>query len=366
MADQPFLIGSGELYTTIPLWEADSDVASGYWKGELKDTTSYAGATIAGVTGTPTIANYVWLTAASGNKHSGLAGTSHARIAASGAGVVTISDDFTRIDYIEIGVTGSNSSDEAIRITANTNDVLISRCILWTATTQADKDGIYTGNWNCSYSIDNCVIYGFTRGGINIQTWQNTTLTATVNIDYCTIIECGSSGEVESAGITSRTGGTNVTNNVNVYNTGCFNTTNGNDFANFTESGTTNWAGTNNACSDASLTARGIATNSQESLTVTATTQASGTYAIFKNITGGSEDFQLLDESAGNLLIGNAVNRVGSEPDARQDFSLDIVGNTRNTTSPSPDIGASDIFTAGGGGFVPAWAYNVNTSIGFM
>jgi len=150
------------------------------------------------------------------------------------------------------------------------------------------------------------------------------------------------------------------------YNTGCFDTANGNDFANVTETGTTNWVGTNNASSDASLTSRGIATNAQESLTVTATTQSSGSYAIFKNITAGTEDYQLLDESAGNLLIGNAVNRVGSEPDARQDFSLDIVGNTRNTTSPSPDIGASDIFTAGAGGFQPAWAYNVNTSIGFM
>jgi len=346
MADQTFQIGTGETYTTIAGWEAASDVSTGFWKGELKDTAAYGGVTIAGVTGTPSISNYVWLSATSGNKHSGLAGTTHARIAAAGAGAVTISDDFTRIDDIEIGLTGSNNSDEAIRITANTNNVLISRCIIWTGTTQIDKDGIYTGNWDCSYSVDNSIIYGFTRGGINAQSWQNSTRTQTVNIDYCTIVKCGSSGEVESAGITSRTGGTNVTNNINVYNTGCFDTASTyDDFANYTEAGTTNWTGTHNASSDASLTSRGIATSAQESLTLTATTQSSGSYFVVQNIGAGTEDYQLLDEAAGNLAIGNATDRVGSEPDARQDFSLDIVGNTRNTSSPSPDIGASDIYT---------------------
>jgi len=347
MADQTFQIGTGETYTTIAGWEAASDVSTGFWKGELKDTTAYGGVTIAGVTGTPSISNYVWLSATSGNKHSGKSGTTHARIEAKGAGAVTISDDFTRIDDIEIRLAGSNNSDEAIRITANTNDVLISRCILWTNTTQVDKDGVYTGNWAASYSIDNCIIYGFYRAGLNIQNYSTTSTTQDVNIDYCTIVKCGSSGETESSGINSRTG-TGGINNIAVYNTGCFDTASTyDDFGNATESGTTNWSGTNNASSDASLTSRGIATNAQESLTTSDTTQSSGSYAVFQSKTVSSEDYQLLDEAAGNLLIGNAVNRVGSEPDARQDFSLDIVGNTRNTTGPSPDIGASDIFTSG-------------------
>ena len=349
MADQTFQIGTGETYTTIAGWEAASDVSTGFWKGELKDTAAYGGVTISGVTGTPTISNYVWLSATSGNKHSGKSGTTHARIEAAGAGAVTISDDFTRIDDIEIRLTGSNGSDEAIRITSGTNDVLISRSILWTSTNRADTDGVYTGNWAASYSMDNCIIYGFYRAGLNLQN-HNNGFTTTANIDYCTIVKCGTSGEAESAAISTRTGAS-ATNNINVYNTGCFDTASTyDDFAAANDAGTTNWAGTHNASSDASLTSRGIATNAQESLTLTATTQSSGSYFVVQNITATTEDYQLLDEAAGNLAIGNAVNRVGSEPDARQDFSLDIVGNTRNTTSPSPDIGASDIFTAGGGG----------------
>ena len=39
-----------------------------------------------------------------------------------------------------------------------------------------------------------------------------------------------------------------------------------------------------------------------------------------------------------NDLFGNGVNRQGSEPDPRQDFSKDILGNTRPTSSV--DVGA--------------------------
>lgn len=340
MADQTFQIGTGETYTTIAGWEAASDVSTGFWKGELKDTSAYSGVTISGVTGTPTASNYVWLTATSGNKHKGKAGTSHARLSGGGTGLIRISDSYTRIDNLELRLTGTNPSDEAIRITGSVTGVVISRCIIWTSMTATDTDGIYAGNYSMDAVVDNCIIYGFYRAGINAQNYSAAANTQTWYIDYCTIFKCGSSGEVESGGISSRTGST-ATNNMNIYNTGCFDTASTyDDFANATEAGTTNWAGTHNACSDSSLTSRGISTNAQESLTTSTSTQSSGSYFLVRNNTSGTEDLQLLDDSAGNSAIGNGTDRTSSEPSTRQDFSTDIFGKARKST---PDIGASEI-----------------------
>jgi len=345
VADQTKTIGSGQDYATPALWEADSDVSTGFWKGTIEDTTAYGEVTFSGATGTPTINNYVWLTSATGNRHSGVAGTGHARIEGTPgtpAALLTINENFTRIDYLQIKLTGSGSSDEAIRIQSNTSGVLISSNIIYSTGTGASQDGIYTGNWACSGCIDNNIIYGFDRAGFHLQNYTGSA-TQTWNADLNTLYNNGG-GAANEGNISVDADGTSTVN-INVYNNAC-GSGGGEDFRAVAGTGTINWAGTHNACSDTSLTSRGLTTGAQESLTVTATTQSSGSYMVFKNITGGSEDLQMLDEAAGNLLSDNGTNRVGSEPDARQDFSLDIVGNTRGTTSPSPDIGASEILAA--------------------
>lgn len=302
--------------------------------------------TISGIAGTPSSSAYLKLTASAGNRHAGVAGTGHARIRSStnGSHAITVSIDFTLIEYLEIQQDSTGSSDEGVRITSGINDVVISRCIIWTDSAATDTDGVYTGNWAASYSIDNCILYGWARGGIHLQNFGGTE-TQTANIDYCTIYDCGTSNDDEG-GIVSRevSGATNI---LNIYNTASLDPDiSGRAFFDYETAST--WTGTNNACTDTSLTTVGLTTGAQESLTVSATTQSSGSFFVVNNITAGTEDLLLLDDAAGNLAYGNGTTRVGSEPDSRQDFSLDIAGNTRSTTTPSPDIGASEYTAVGG------------------
>ena len=365
MADQTKSIiagGSGD-YTTIQGWEDASDVSTGFWKGEINDNSAYdETVVIAGSTGTDSATNYVWLTGGASNSHVGVAGTSHARLATDTASghCITVSEDYFRLSKLEIKQISPGTSDEGIRVTSNMNDVVLEKCIIWTDSATADTDGIYSGNWAVSsLNIDNCAVYGWARGGMNLQNYDSSN-TAEWNIDFCTIIGCGATGEVESGGIVNGEHSDSTTI-INVYNTFCGDTASTyQDFNGYDHGGggTPAWTGTNNACTDGSLTSEGIATNAQESLTVDDSAQGSGSYFLVVSEVGGSEDYNLLDDSAANKAYGNAINRVGSEPDARQDFSIDIVGNARSTASPGPDIGAFEFIASGGGRIMGGLAYH--------
>ena len=311
----------------------------------IEDNSEYnENVSISGIAGTVSATAYLKITVAEANRHSGVAGTGHARVRGSsnGSHVFTVSQDYTVIEHLEIQQDSAGGSDEGVRITGNIDDVLISKCIIWTDSAAGDTDGVYTGNWNASYSIDNCILYGWKRGGIHLQEYSGGA-TQTVNIDNCTLIGCGNGGTDEGS-IVSRDAGGGCT--LNIYNTASLDAVGGRDYLSYLGSPST-WAGSHNADSDGSLTTVGITTNAQQNLTTSDTTQSTGSYFVVNSLTAGSEDFLLLDDSAGNKAYGNATNRVGSEPDSRQDFSLDIAGNTRSTTSPSPDIGASEYTTGG-------------------
>jgi mucin-19 len=319
---------------------------------EIIDSAAYdESLTISGIAGTPSSTAYLKITVSSGNRHSGAAGTGHARISYSGGNTAAIQVEtpYTVIEDLEIYRSNPGSSDEGVRITSGVNGVVISRCVIWSDGAAGDTDGIYAGNWPVTVNVDNCIIYGFNRCGINAQNFGGGG-TQTWNIDSCTIYDCGSDDTPGDGGIVARADFGGDTANFNVYNTAALDS-NGTNAADFAEvgGGTFNWTGTHNADTDGSLTAVGITSSAQQNLTITATTQSSGSYFVVNSLTAGSEDLTLLDDAAGNLAYGNGVSRVGSEPDSRQDFSLDIAGNTRSTTSPSPDIGASEYTAAGGG-----------------
>jgi hypothetical protein len=315
---------------------------------QIVDSAEYnENITISGISGTPSATAYLKLTVSSGNRHSGAAGTGHARIRGSsnGSHVITCSLNYTVIEYLEIQQDSTGISDEGIRLTYGVSDVVISRCIIWTDQNVSDQDGVYTGNWPASYSIDNCIIYGWNRGGIHLQNYNGAS-SQTVNIDHCTLYDCGAL-DTDEGSIVSRATDSGSSNTLNIYNTASLDAgVAGRDFFDNTTSGTTTWTGSNNACSDTSLTSVGLTTGAQESLTTSATTQSSGSYFVVNSLTAGSEDLTLLDDAAGNLAYGNGVSRSGSEPDSRQDLSLDIEDNSRSAT---PDIGASEYTVDVGG-----------------
>jgi hypothetical protein len=318
---------------------------------EIIDSAEYnENITISGIAGTTSATAYLKLTVSSGNRHSGAAGTGHARIRGStnGSHVITCSLNHTVIEYLEIQQDSTGSSDEGIRLPYGTSDVVISRCVIWSDSTAGDTDGIYTGNWPASYSVDNCIIYGWNRCGINAQQYNGNS-TQTINVDSCTIYDCAADDTANDGGIVALSADAGATTAINVYNTAVLdsNGTSSNDYV-AAGTGTSTFTGTNNIDSDGSLTTVGITTGAQQNLTTSDTTQSSGSYFVVNSLTAGSEDLTLLDDASGNLAYGNGTDRSGSEPDSRQDLSLDIAGNARSTTSPSPDIGASEYTVVSG------------------
>ena len=306
--------------------------------------------TINSISGTPSITAYLHIKAAAANAHEGVAGTGHARIRnTTGNRVFQVETDFTYISDLEIQTDTTGSSDEGIRITSGTDDVLISRCIIWTDRTGADQDGIYTSNWSATIAVDNCVIYGYNRSGIHMQMNSGGTDSQTWDLAHLTIYDCGQDQGGDCGGICWNKD-TGDTLNITAYNVAVLNCNGGSaDDWHQTGSGSlTSFTGSHNADTDGTLSSLSLGSSNQGSLTVSTTTQSSGSYFVVTNVTAGSEDFNLLDDAAGNLAYGNGTDRQGSEPDTRQDFSTDIAGNTRSTTSPSPDIGAFEYETGGG------------------
>lgn len=293
---------------------------------------------------TATSTNYAIFEVNDANMHTGRAGTGSGITMDDSGGqhIWHLQSDYCTVRKYELKQSTPGSSDEGIRVQADY--CWINRNILWTDSSTADTDGIYFGDWDVADCfIDHNVIYGWQRGGINLQNYNLFgAKDITAHVDYCTIVNCGASGEAESGGIHAKCRDSNSTTTVYVYNTYSGGTASTypdfNDDGAANDSGTVSYNGTHNSCSDTSLTNEfGLTTGAQESVAVN-TTQ-------FTNVTGGSEDYSL--PGTGSALYGVATSRVGSEPDSRQDFSIDILGNARSTTGPGPDIGAFE-YTVGG------------------
>lgn len=295
--------------------------------------------------GAPTSSSHLVLTSDTDSRHAGLWSDSKAHMdssASSQNAIILITEDYTVIQYLQISQDSSTNSDEAIRVQAGVTGALFSRCILRYGGAAANStDGIYTGNWTTDFSADNCIIYGFQRGGIHLQNFSGSG-TVTGNADHCTVFNCGSDGSTSSGGFVAQAA-SGTTTNFNLYNcAGIDNTTSSaDDFQETLAIGTLTWGGTHNCSSDTSLTTIGLTTGAQESLTSSDTTQSSGTFFVVKELDSPNFDFQLLDTAAGNIPVDNGTNRQGSEPDSRQDFSTDVAGNTRGTVKV--DIGASQV-----------------------
>ena len=306
--------------------------------------------TLGGLAGTPSITSYLQLVPSVAQQCKGVAGTGHAKLINTGlsAPVVTLNQSFTRIFGYEVELDSTGVSDEAIRSNSGVTDSLISNCVVHTSRSGGSQDGIYLGNWAGSLTVDNTIVYGFHRSGIYGQNHSGTSA-QTIYIDFCTVLECGATGSTAASGIAGRADDVGATVDIRVRCTYA-----GDNFVDYHtdvaggDLGAVAWTGSHNGCSDTSLTTIGLTTGAQESLVVTATTQPSGSYAVFNSITGGTENYLLLDNSAGNLLYGNGLDLVSSKSDSRQDLSRDAAGNLRSTTSPAPDIGASEYAAVGG------------------
>lgn len=355
------IAGGGGDYTTIAAWEADTNLNGGadIWKGVISDNSNYDENVTINTDGT-SISSYVWLTVASGNRHAGVANTGHARMYSTGTShIITIDANWGRVEWLDIKMAAAGASDEGIRVAVNTDDVLISYCIIWTDQSASDQDGINFADapdTSSTCSMDNCIIYGWERAGIHPQYSSAIGAGAalTLDVDHCSIHDCGASGEVESGALYVRSEDAGDVVVINLHNTwgagiavnAPFVDGEANTQPN-TPIGTVTWNGSDNGRDDTTDHIQGTDnTTAWEDATdgIAAVTKSTGAWIVVNNITAGSEDLLLLDDAAGNIMAGRGIDRQGSEPDARQDFSTDITGGTRPTTSV--DIGAHQVSAA--------------------
>ena len=352
---------SGGDYATVGSWDSavnlngDTDI----WKGELYGE-QYDESVTLDTNGVGT-SSYQWLSANSAHVTSGVWNTSDARMHYGGglAAVVILSGTYARADLFNIyrNATGSmGASDEGIRV--NGDNCLASRMVIWTdEDSVAQCDGVTCqaafDDSAKTFCMDNMVIYGWGRGGFH-QNYHHAS--NTVNIDHSTIVYNGNTTTDANCGnLRHNATGSNGAN-VNIYNNlvaTAKNGVNAEDMnSGFSSGNGPDYAGSHNASRGSAerFSTGGVSSDSTSSWQddSTGTTDSTAATAfIVTDFTGiATFDFTPVDH-ANNLLLTNGTNRIGSEPDSRQDFSTDIAGNTRHTTNV--DIGAFQISAAAGG-----------------
>ena len=359
--------GTGD-YTSIAAWHAAANLNSGadIWKGVIDDSNAYDEALVMDAGGTDNTTSFLWLTVSAGNRHAGVWDTSKARIAYTGSdtAAIELASDFAMIEWLQIFRPASGNmagSDEAIRV-QSTDGCLVSRCLWWTDNhlNSSDNDGLYAGNWSVTnLSIDHCVWYGWERGGVHMQQFTNsgTATPQSVNIDHCFGAWCGNSGFETPLYIRQDTTGPsdaamynslmlrqqdNINADVGVIagSTGDIVNLSGshNVFANLVDGGGGTFTNTLTDTEDLGGASAGQIVD----------TDTAGD-CIVNNAThdpvSAATDLRL-QNLANNQVLTKGTNRIGSEPDPRQDFSIDIAGNARPTTNVDP----GPLQVSGGGG----------------
>jgi hypothetical protein len=349
------IAASGADYTSISAWEAAANRASdaNIWKGTCTDNTDHSAAVTFASGGTPSATSYLWLTSdAYCPSHS--ASNRGGQYTGGNAQMYWITDNWCRIEKLDLSGTDIAGTDRLIFV-ENAANVLISRCLIWNADPTVNGGiGIHADDTAVTVSIDNCAIYGWGKGGVSgndfsfgkTQNWR---------IDHCTIVDNGNSGATGDGNIYMVVWG-GPTYNIPLYNTIVVDGAGGDDEINSPNAGGTgNLSGSHNAyTSSAEIDAvyTNTTTNWQSATSGGVTgTKASGAWICYVNYDVGNNPTAMdvtLVAGAGNLAVGNGTDRQGSEPDARQDFSLDIGGNVRSALTV--DIGCSQISVDAAGG----------------
>ena len=290
--------------------------------------------------GTASITNYIRIQALSGSRHAGKYSTGKQRLAPTAGGhCFTVTEDFVHFKWLQIEQASATSSAECVRSGGNLS-LLFEKCIFVTNNT-ADQDGIHmsAGSTN-TISVFDCVFTlggSSARAGILMQDFAGST--HTLNAEHCTFDGGGSTdGDGSGIGADEETGSTVI---ANVDNCISFNSGVGASSYNTIGTGAAAWSGQGNAGEDTTCITLMGATNNLDSQTVSVTDEAA-TEILVTSLTGGSEDYQLIEGvSATNTCVDNAIDP-GSR-DTRIDITEDCAGNARPGTFTSRDSGAFEV-----------------------
>ncbi len=319
---------------------------------------------LGGVGGTESATTYLRIEADSGSRHDGTYNTGKARVRGNtnGQHVFQISDDYVHIRYLAIQQDSTGASDECIRLLDGLNDVLIEKSVIELDNGTDQQDCIHASHIDVTdIRIFDCVFKLNTgnRAAINGQAYSGASAkNQSYHIRHCTI-DCDGAGWDNSAsdpgafegGISGRADHASSVVTFNVDNTACFDAGNGaldyNTNVGSFNDGTVTWSGQGNVGSDTSCKTELGATNNLDSQTLSITDEVATEFLV-TNLTGGSEDYQLVDgASSTDNSIDNAIDPGAG--DSRVDLDLDIAGNARPGTYTDRDTGAFEVVAAAAG-----------------
>ncbi|MEM8973619.1 MAG: hypothetical protein AAGD43_16290 [Pseudomonadota bacterium] len=318
-------------YSTITLWEADLDNVAEYSSGDdavgecYNDSVFDESVTING--GNTVGLNSITLTAASGERHDGTAGTG-ARVVRTSNGLFVTISGANSIDYeiswLEFDANG-NECSIATRAAANNT---VANIVLhgWDGTDNSAELLVAQGSVNSNYT--NCIIYDLTQGfsGASGAACLMRQSFDGINVYNCTLHDVSdASGNATACLILSDRSDENCRN---VICTGATNTGSG-SATDFSPASPTNATMDYNMSSDTSASGA----NSITSVTVA---------DQYVSTVSGSEDLHL---KTGSDAIGAGVD-LGTSP---TNVNIDINGRDRDAEGDTWDIGAHQ-FVAGGGG----------------
>jgi hypothetical protein len=340
--------GTGD-YTTIQAAIDAADVSTGYYKIEINDALSYSESlSISGVTGTPTASNYVWLTAGTAQRHNGLSsavvGIKSPVSFSSGVPAIDIQTDYTRIDNLCVSQDVHTGTPQAI-INVGADNCLLSRLLLehdqlTLRLLYEDFHGVVVEDVNATLCIDNCSFRDISGTCVLLKNGSGSGYTQNVNVDYCTLQNVSVAGSTTAPGafyVSSANSAANqklTINNCFVYDVG--------SAAGVVVDATNN------------LGVQAVVSLSKNALEDTVTVPVSGfdidrfLYDQFDVVTTTSSQYWdkitvygaydprievSVYDSVRCPALRLGVYLGGSEPDSRQDFSLDIRDTARATNN---------------------------------
>lgn len=323
----------GDLVTQAGKFNVD---ITGAWT--IDDTT------VVDITGYTTNSSFFINIFTSGDsRHGGQPDGGYRLVTSGNANRLTIDQEFTRLQGIEISLEGTiNNSNEAIRCGDSHDGSTIDKCLLHTATGVNDCDGIYQTNNaaqpdTVSINIYNCIIYGFPRSGIKLQSVTNNSDTQNMVIRNCTVVLCGEVAETEGGCINIRKSRTNTTVNITIYNTIAMDTVDiEDDIGDFgTDTATITWVGDANVTSDGSATLVDDGSNSiLNAISGDDPSPPAGTRVIFVDV-DSPFDWHIQKDADNDILDQGLNAQIPPSP-----YAADIDYETREDP---PDMGADDV-----------------------
>jgi hypothetical protein len=162
------------------------------------DDIEILGTWSAAETSAKTISVQVTITALGDARHPGHSQgtTTHYRASSTSGHCFTVNVSGVVLNGLDIEQAGTGTSDECVRMAADTGTLTIKNSLIWASNKTSDQDGVYAGLISCTVNIENCIAWGFGRAGFHYQGYSAGSYVQTWNLNSCTAWNC----ETHSAG----------------------------------------------------------------------------------------------------------------------------------------------------------------------